>query len=393
MSSILQWDPLDVAGEPGDAAAALPTATNMAAAENNEEVDFDFDNSFEEDFNAAWEEAMQAQQAQLDHLAASSDDDHNSAQEEMEENLPSDLELRINRLQAELDLANAVNLTARNAREQADAIAAKQKSEREEEITSLKEKNRELMEQLESSLSEKDRVQNDKEATSRGIDQLKMELQGEKRLRGDAEQTANAVALQLSTVDQLLEQRTKDAACLRENLQRLTEENSSAVLMLATEQQAWAQERQNLVGQIESLGATIAELVADQAAKGPDDALADQMRRLRLDTSGPETTPEQSTQLDDLRKEIATARAEGFEAGSQETRQQAEVRHQDIVAYYLKQLKDVNACAERAEQAAKRAEQVAVENVSRLKEELVWVQAINSQASEHLWLVEKEYAE
>jgi hypothetical protein len=220
-----------------------------------------------------------------------------------------------------------------------------------------------------------------------------MEFQWEKSPRGDAEQTANAFALQLTTVDQLLEQRAKNAACLHENLQRLTEGCSSALLTFATVEQVWAQERQNLVGQIEDLEATIAKLVADQAAKGADDVLAAHMRRLRLDAPDPETTQEQSTQMYDLRKVIATARAEGFEAGSQETRQQAEVRHQDIVAYYLKQLKDVNACAERAEQAAKRAEQVAVENVSRLKEELVWVQAINSQASEHLWLVEKEYAE
>jgi hypothetical protein len=74
------------------------------------------------------------------------------------ENLPSDLELRINRLQAELDLANAANQTERNAREQADAIAAKDKSAREAKITSLEEKDRELKEQLEISLSEKDRV-------------------------------------------------------------------------------------------------------------------------------------------------------------------------------------------------------------------------------------------
>ena len=145
----------------------------------------------------------------------------------MEENLPSDLMSRLNCLQAELDLANAANQTNRSAIEEADAIVAEENKEREEKIASLKNQIRDLKERLESSVAERDcsyaaydilhdhheklaasvkKLEDDKKTMSTDINQLKTELDDETRLKGIAEQTAYAAVLQLSTVEQLLEQ-------------------------------------------------------------------------------------------------------------------------------------------------------------------------------------------
>lgn len=411
MSSHEASEPANIIETQETEAAEAPTAFSLAAVGNNGDLDATFD----ADMNAAWANIVEARQAELAiphpssvlSSAPTPEDFTEIPEEETEENLPSELMSKLNRLQAELDVANATNQTEWSAREEADVIVEKEKKEREEEITSLKNQIKDLGEQLESSMREKDhsdsaytilhshherlmvmakKSEEDKRAISATIDQLKAEFEVEKQLRGVAEQTANGATIQLSTADQLLEQRTKDIASLRDDLQRLRYENSSGAQQILTEQQAWAKERQDFVGQIKSLEAIISELKAEKAGSGPYDDLADQMRRLKIDSPEKEAVLEPSIQRNILITKVETARSEGYEAGCQDTRELAEIKHQEILVEHRYLLDEANSRAEAAEKSKQ-------ESITGFEAELAQCRVIISEASARFSLVEKEHAE
>ncbi|KIN06237.1 hypothetical protein OIDMADRAFT_49729 [Oidiodendron maius Zn] len=411
MSSHGTSEPANIIETQETEVAEAPTTFSLATAGNNGDLDATFD----ADMNAAWANIVEAPQVELAIPRPSSvlssaptpEDFPEIPEEETEKNFPSELMSKLNRLQAELDVANATNQTEWSARKEADVIVEKEKKEREEEITSLKDQIKDLREQLESSMREKDhsasaytilhshhetlivmakKSEEDKRAISATIGQLKAEFEVEKRLRGVAEQTANGATLQLSTADRLLEQRTKDIASLRDDLQRLRSENSSGAQLILTEQQAWAKERQNFVGQIESLEAIISGLKAEKEGNSPYDDLADQMRCLKIDSPEKEAVLEPSIQCNILITKVETARSEGYEAGCQETRELAESKHQEILLEHRYLLDEANSCAEATEKSKQ-------ESVTGFEAELAQCRVIISEASARFSLVEKEHAE
>ena len=186
-------------------------------------------------------------------------------------------------------------------------------------------------------VGEVSRLADEKNAMSKNIELLKTELEEEKRLREEAEQNYSVTDLELGIVNVLLDDKTKEAASLGEENQRLR-----------GEQQVWAQERQNFIGEAENLGATISELRAERATNQSLDDLTDRMLDLRIGASDAETIEELESQLDGLSKKMEAARAEGYDAGSQDTRHLAELRHQEVMAEYAKVLDDTISLAERA---------------------------------------------
>ena len=117
-------------------------------------------------------------------------------------------------------------------------------------------------------------LEDEKKGMSKDIEQLKKELEEQKRLREEAEQNCSVTDLELGTMNGLLYDKTKEAASFGEEMKRLR-----------AEKQAWAQERQNLTGQAETLGATVSALRAERATNQSLNDLANRMRGLRIRAS------------------------------------------------------------------------------------------------------------
>jgi hypothetical protein len=231
------------------------------------------------------------------------------------------------------------------------------------------------------------RLEDEKREMASEIERLQRELGKERKRRGDLVSKSSGADSELGMLRTLVQEKTAEVASLQERTRHQEKETSTRAAQSAAEKHAWAQERQKLIRQAESLESVVPAFRAEEDSRALDD-LADRMQCLTIGPSNNETIQKLRSRVRGLSKKLEAARSDGYAAGSQDTRIHYELRHQGMVADHVKLLEEAHSSAVRAEEAGEvaaalfgRAERHYAEQIALLRGQLGQVTSLAERAT------------